>query len=430
MKKINKWLECHITHIILTFLFLQPVIDVLTGISNHYLSISFNISSILRLFFFFFCIYYLVILDHQKAKKKNILYLLIYFIYFMFYFISVLISKGSDVVVYEIQNNLNIFYFPIVFIGLNSILKQYHVSISLKHIVYLFCIYLIFVMIPNIFHLGFSSYEHSKVGSIGWFLSANTIGSILSILLPLVLIYVFQQKGSKIFKILIIICSIFVFFSIGTKVPVLSALVLILMNILYFVIHWIQEKKYKNICAILCALVVLVGATFFLLPKTSFYKNIIIHKEFLGIQNYTEIFTQYERIDHFIFSQRLTFLKNTSRNYQKSNWYQKLLGIGFIENYGTDQVSMKTIEMDYFEIFYRSGFIGCIIYFIIFVPSLCYCFKKIKNFNLLNIEYFTILLLILLLSLFQGHILVTPSVSIYVALIMSLILNKSLKLEY
>ena len=147
------------------------------------------------------------------------------------------------------------------------------------------------------------------------------------------------------------------------------------------------------------------------------------------MDSYLEVFTKYEYIDHFIFSQRLTFLKNTHKNYMNSSISEKLLGIGFIENYSTDYVNTKTIEMDYFEIFYRSGIIGFIVYFMLFIPVIIKCFKKVFKFNFLNIQYLTILLLILLLAFFQGHILITPSVSIYVSLFLIFILNNSLDID-
>lgn len=428
MKKINSFITNNIYKIILIFLFIQPIIDVITGVSINYLNINLNISSIIRLMFLFFCIYYLIFIN-KNDKKKNIIYLLLYLIYLILYSISVIIYKDINVLSYEIKNNLNIFYFPIIFLGLYNMFKNNNIKIKLKHIIYLFLIYILFIIIPDITNTGFNSYEHSKVGNIGWFLSANTIGSILSMISPLLLVYLSNKKVNKIFKIIIIILSIYIFLSIGTKVPVLSIGILILINFIYFIIKWIKEKKYKNITIISILSIVLIGIGLVVIPKTSFYKNLEIHKEFLGMDSYLEVFTKYEYVDHFIFSQRLTFLKNTHKNYMNSSISEKLLGIGFIENYSTDYVNTKTIEMDYFEIFYRSGMIGFIIYFMLFIPVIIKCFKKVFKFNFLNIQYLTILLLILLLAFFQGHILITPSVSIYVSLFLIFILNNSLDID-
>ena len=428
MKKINNFIKNNIYRIILIFLFIQPIIDVIAGISINYLKINLNISSIIRLLFLLFCIYYLFVLN-KTNKNKNILYLLSYFIYLIFYFISIIIYKDISILSYEIKNNLNIFYFPIIFLGLYSMFKDNNIKIKLKHLVYLFLIYILFIIIPIITNTSFNSYEHSKVGNIGWFLSANTIGSILSMLFPLVLYYLTNKKVNKIFKFIIIILSIYIFLNIGTKVPVLSIFILIIINFIYFIIKWIKDKKYKNVFIISMLSIIFICIGLVAIPKTSFYKNLEIHKEFLGMNSYLEVFTKYEYIDHFIFSQRLTFLSNTHKNYMNSSIPEKILGIGFIENYATDNINIKTIEIDYFEIFYRSGIIGFIIFFMLFIPVIIKCFKKVFKFNFLNIQYLTILILILLLSFFQGHILVSPSVSIYVALFIILILNNSLDIE-
>lgn len=49
--------------------------------------------------------------------------------------------------------------------------------------------------------------------------------------------------------------------------------------------------------------------------------------------------------------------------------------------------------------------------------------SKTKKFNLINIEYRLSIILILLITLFVGHTLISPAVSIFVALIITLILN-------
>ena len=143
---------------------------------------------------------------------------------------------------------------------------------------------------------------------------------------------------------------------------------------------------------------------------------------FYRINSISEVFSSYDNINNLIFSERLTFLKNTNNSYKNSHLLEKNFGIGYIQNYKTKNESTKTIEMDYFEVFYRHGIIGFIIYFGIFIKILIKAFKKIiMNFNLLNTEYLTSLFLILLLAIFSGHILVTPSVSIFIVIVFMLI---------
>ena len=85
--------------------------------------------------------------------------------------------------------------------------------------------------------------------------------------------------------------------------------------------------------------------------------------------------------------------------------------------------------MDYFDVFYRHGVFG----FIIFFYPLVYVLKDIlsSKYKLdkktLNIG--TSIFLIFALALFQGHIFVNPANSIYVALILALTYNKSMEFK-
>ena len=48
--------------------------------------------------------------------------------------------------------------------------------------------------------------------------------------------------------------------------------------------------------------------------------------------------------------------------YERANTYQKLFGIGYINNNKTT----KMIEMDYFDIFYSHGIVGFLIFVILY----------------------------------------------------------------
>ena len=142
-----------------------------------------------------------------------------------------------------------------------------------------------------------------------------------------------------------------------------------------------------------------------------FYKNIQIHLDFLGVSNIFDILKDEELIDHFIFSSRLTFLENTRNSYLDSSVSEKFFGIGFIERYGTDELSLKTIEMDIFDIFYRSGIVGFILYLI---PVYFVLSKRRKRIGLktkLSISIF------IFISILAGHVLTSPAVSIYLVIL-------------
>ena len=411
MKKINYFIEKNIKKILSIFFIMQPILDIIAAFMLNCLHIEFTLSSIIRFLFIGFRVYYIFFIN---KKKRNIIYISSIIVYMLIFSLIVFINKDSSALFYELKNTLNVFYFPIVFLSLFSMYKQYKINISIKNIIFLYSIYVFFVIIPIITHSSFMSYSIAKVGSAGWFLSANSVGNIFSILFPFILFYILTAKKKYLFKLFIGISSLFIFLSLGTKTPLLSFLICIFITFIYYFILWINNKKYKYIVISSITSIVFIFISFIFIPKTSFYKNILIHKDYLGINNYFEVFKDYKLIDHFIFSQRLTFLNNTSSYYQSVDISQKLFGIGFIENYGTDLVSTKVIEMDYFDILFRNGFVGFCLFFSVL------SIKKDKQINnkLLNLEKNISVCLIFVLAFFTGHILVSPSVSIFVALVL------------
>lgn len=415
MKKVANNFE----KLFLIFLYLQPILDVTAGILLHF-NYSVTISSIIRFIFMFLCIIYL--LFFIKNKKVNI-YLLILFIYFICFGITMFITKDFNALIYEFKNLISTYYFVILLLTLINVYKDK--KLKVKNLFLIYVIYLLFVFVPNIFNIGFQSYWHSKEGSVGWFLSANVVGSILSILLPILLIYI---KKINIPIIVLLLINLYVILSIGTKVPVLSFIIIFVVNFIYYVISLIKKKDYKKIKIIIVPIIILVIATLLVFPKTSFYKNLVIHITYLEEKDNGKVpITEF--IDHFIFSQRLTFEEKTRKAYEKSSIMEKTFGIGYIENYNTKNERNKTVEIDYFDVFYRHGIVGFIVFFTPLIYVLKNMIKAFKKIDYIKLNLLLSITLIFLLAFFQGHILVTPANSIYVALILALVYNNAFEFK-
>lgn len=396
---------------IIIFLYLQPFLDILASIliKNN---ISNFFTSGIRLLFMFYLIIYLIIIPYEN-KKKTLIYISLLTIHIIIHTSLILIYKDLGALSYEVRNTLSTFYFTFILISFLTIYKNN--TFNKKHLKNIFLIYMILTFIPNILGIGFDSYWHSKVGSAGWFYSANVLGSIIILLLPTILP---TFKNNKIyFNIIITIMTLYVIFSIGTKTPVLGLLIIIGTNTLYLFYKKIKEKNKKWITSILIFIIISIIGISFILPKSSFYKNIQIHLNYLKEQNITIMSKEF--LDHFVFSQRLTFEETTRKNYNKSHTLEKIFGIGYIENYATDEVILKGIEIDYFDIFYREGIIGFILFFI---PVIYVIFHNIKEtkLNFKGINKIVTIILILSLALFQGHIFLTPAISIFVSLILTI----------
>lgn len=393
------------------FLFMQPFLDVLAAVLI-YNNVDNFITSLIRLVFMGLMVLYLYFGEYEN-KKKTLIYVSTLIITIIIHTLIMVFDKDMSVFMYEFKNTISTYYFVFLLISLGVIYKDN--KISKKELMYLWIIYVLLTFIPNVLGIGFKSYSHSKTGMTGWFYSANVVGSILIILLPIIL-----SKIKKLPKFLIVILgamALYSVFSLGTKTPVLGLGIILFFNLLYYVYKLFKSKKKKSIIVIFSSLILLCGVSVYVIPKTSFYENLKIHYNFLK-KNDVKIFSK-EFLDHFVFSQRLSMEERTRHNYNISPIQEKVFGIGYIENYSTDSVNLKIVEMDYFDIFYREGIVGFIVFFIPVIYMIVMFFKN-NSINFVSVNMFISILLIMLLALFQGHIFITPAISIFVALILNM----------
>ena len=94
---------------------------------------------------------------------------------------------------------------------------------------------------------------------------------------------------------------------------------------------------------------------------------------------------------------------------------------------------MKMVEMDFVDLFYRHGILGFLLY-LLPVVILFYQIlvkyrieRKKEKMNPKKVAYLFSLGFAILLSLITGHVILSPSVSIYVALILILLYNELYK---
>lgn len=403
---MNEYIKKNINRIIGIFLILQPILDILTGICVNTLKIDITLGIIVRILFLMFIMFVVVFIF---KKKKLIIPYLIIGLYFALYIAGMIYYKDSELLV-EIKNLVRTFFFPILLISLYEIKDELKISkMTLFTVLFL---YLIFLFVPTLFGLGYKSYQITKVGTLGFFNSANEISGIISILTPIMFIIFYKSK--KIIPIIILsIMYLVVILMIGTKTPLLSLIITSAISMLCLFIRWIKERKLKKIFISLIIVLIGCASLSIIVPKTNFYKNIRTHLDYLELEHITDVFTDFRLVDHFIFSSRLEFLKNKAEIYNESSIYEKIFGIGYINN----NKETKLIEMDYFDIYYSHGLIGFIIFF--FITLLL--FFKVFNNNILkgyeNKMMITSLGLIVFLSFFTGHIITAPSVSIITIII-------------
>ena len=411
---MNKVIKNNLSKIISIFILIQPVLDLITGICLHVFSLNLTIGIIIRMLFLLFIMYATTFIYKKKLS-------LIYYLIVAFYSIIYLINIGTNSHLFgQVQGLLRVFYFPLLLVSFYDLKDE--IKISTATLFTTLTLYLIFIFIPMTLNLGFKSYEITKSGTLGYYNSANEISGIISILTPIVFM-IFNSKGKSILKVIYILLYLVVILTIGTKTPLLSLLITIGMTFIYIMIKSYKNKKYKRILSSFIIIVIGIISLIILIPKTNFYKNIKVHLDFLKVEDVTDIMDNGNLIDHFIFSQRVTFLTDRKSIYDNATFQEKLFGIGYYYNGKKD----KQVEMDYFDIYLNHGIIGFIIFFSVYLYILVQTtkIKRKLNFNLymLNVS----MLLILFLSLFTGHIITAPAVSLIVVVIIMMLQNRRKK---
>ncbi len=398
------------------FILIQPVIDLVTGILIHN-KINLTIGIIIRALFLLFIVY--TCLFTYKRKKLLIPYLII-FIYSLLYVIGIIVFKDNASLFKEIQGLFRTMYFPLLLISLYSIKDELNISKSV--LFSSLVLYLVFIIVPTSLNIGFKSYAITKSGTLGFYNSANEISGIISILTPIIFI-MFKESKNVFLKIIFTIIYLIVILTIGTKTPLLSLFVTVFWLYIWLLFKFFKEKKYKLIGLSLLVIIVGLLSLVMVIPKTNFYKNIKTHINYLKIKDVEDIIENPIIFDHFIFSERLTFLGNKKDIYDNSSIYQKLFGIGYLENYK----ETKLIEIDYYDIYYSHGLIGFIVFFSIYIYVLI---DLIKGKHIIDFDRCMIsisLFLVIILSMFSGHIITAPAVSIFVAILIIYLKEKNKK---
>lgn len=400
---MTNYIKKNLSLIIAMFILLGPIIDLLTGLCLHLFEIKFTVGIILRVLFLLFICYTTIFI----YNKKKLLYpYLLIIIYSILYVVGIIIYKDGIGLLTEVQGLVKVFYFPIIFLSLYSIRDE--INISKMTLFTTLFLYLIFIFVPILLGIGYDSYQITKAGTLGFYNSANEISGIISILTPIMFVILISSR-KIIPKAILGIMYLVVILMMGTKTPLLSLCITIMAVLLYLWRDSIIKKQFKRIFISIIILLIGVSALIVIIPKTNFYKNIETHLNYLKLDNVGEVFEDEELVDHFIFSQRLTFLNRKAKLYRNSSTYQKLFGIGYLKSNGKPT---KLIEMDYFDIFYNHGIIGFIVFFSITIYVLWKVLRKEKTLNFESYMTFISLLLIVFLSFFTGHIITAPAVSL------------------
>ena len=377
------------TKLLVMFLYFLPFIDLLTSIATWESKAS--IGLILKGLFVIITSIYLF---YKNYKKKEYWYLYgIFIIYFLFYGSYLVFNKPNTIFI-EFINVIKIFYFPFLVLFFSQCENK---ELSKKLFFYYSLCFLLMYLIPYPLGLGHNINEiyENKNLYLSYFYVGNELVNIFVLVLPIGFLYLKDKKRIYLLGYLILIFLMILL--LGTKTMYLSFL---------FVIFYFLFKKREMFKKYLVIILILL----LLLPRSSLYKNIKTSLEYYHIQNVSDLLT-FQNIDNVIYSNRLSFVYNLHKNYQKEDIFGKIFGMG-----RQKIMTMKDVEIDIFDIFYSIGILGFMIYLVFFV----FVINKAK----LKGIYAYLFWLLILISLFSGHVLLSPMTSSYLAIMVGINYNE------
>lgn len=434
------------------FIILQPIIDLLTSFSLLVLDINITFGILVRFGTMALILIYIFFALDKNQRNRSMFYIFFLGIVLLIGFVNNLLVKDPINVFSEIKHIAKIIYAPVMLFGYLTVFyrlsKHDNTKEHIQRNVYIAMLIVSIVMLlSTITGTAIKSYESEKLGWQGWFFAGNEIGAIMAIALPMVLLYSVQKTSStkKLYHWIPTVMLIISLLLVGTKVGYLSSLIILAITLVSMVYERIKNrndillrKKYN-----LNLLVNLVVLALFLLstPITPVMYNTNVHLSWLGYDDPVEkevetpnkqsvkpgkkaILEDTKAVENILLSGRENFLKLHKGYFKEAPMSQKLFGMGYGSNYEEFDVIGKTIEMDFYDIFFSFGIVGFTAYILPFIYLAITCMwlilKNLKDkLTLENILIGSGILLGLGIAYTAGHVLTAPAVSIYLMVLIA-----------
>lgn len=398
-------------NIVILLLSLTLLIDAITGVMMKVFGVErspFGIVFRIGLISYFLAYW---VYKNIRNKKRMIFFsgiIIYFFINIMYSYLF--IHNQYKGILFDIIETSKLMLFPIIFIGLIE-LKRYKVvnysclkkvmdnSINLLLIIYLFGLF---------FGLGEKTYSGAGYKSV---FNANNSFNIVVIVL-----FIFQvEKTIKQFNKINSIKSM----SIALILVLLGSKTSIMFIPLYMLVKVIMQFKKLDVKILIKGAIILIFSIFLI--------YIIFNEQILNIINHQLYFLNRESnslITYFL-SGRDKFLE-IGFQYYISNFsiITLLLGVGMYSNQlyiGEElgRLTVKNIEMDFFDILFSNGAIGIILTFGLVTYVLVKNKNKIIN-NEVTAEFISIFSM-LLFSFLAGHVFPDALSSTYLAILVVMV---------
>ncbi|RWZ59068.1 O-antigen ligase domain-containing protein [Halobacillus fulvus] len=448
--------------LLLLFIIIQPVLDILTFFSIKQLNMSITIGIVVRVLFMGVSLLFIFFGNNSSFKKYVIPYLLALFAVVGIGLVYNFFDKPIFNVFLELQYVAKTLYFIIMFCSYlllftnNDKMNETKLQI-LKSITIAMMIVAATMFISIVTGTASETYDYNKFGFKGWFFSGNEISSIVAISFPMVYLYALKKMQS--FKQAYFLIPAFLLAAssviIGTKVGYFAVLGTTIMILASYLIWWIAGKvKRSAISGVqkkLIATLLFFGLFLLLTPISPAVSNVTNDAGLISQETQQEEQNPEEEetptpeeeaeevpeeeletnasfiespILRIILSSRNLYFSDMLNQYIEADPIQKIFGMGYAGNYTERD---KTIEMDFFDLFFSFGIIGIILLIVPFISIAYFLIKRLftmpkRVFTPENILFFASVGMGTGIAFLAGHVLFAPAVAIYLAISLVLLL--------
>ena len=429
MKNKSKNKIITIENILIIFLLFQPILDAVTTLCIEFISPSMTIGIVVRsLFLVTMAIGTLFIIS--KADRKNLFsYYILVGIYSLIYMYSTYTLLEGNMIFTQIKGLVKTLYLPIVLVDLYYIYKTKKIRMPKEVLLTTVVGYASIILLTKMLGVAYPTYKHGQnIGTVGLFFSGNEIGAIICMLSPF-LILKMMKNNLKMEYIYCVVLVAYAILEMGTKVPFLGFMFLIISAVIIQLLKKVfKDKSYNFNCvkhSIAAFIICYMVAAYF---PVGMNMNRVYGKIFWKPNDTTSIsisenITDFETFQTKSVSGRNRYYKNTKERYEETPTINKAFGMGYsnMDNNG-NYVESKLVEIDYYDIFFCHGIIGCIIIMLPLVVMLIKIIKLIaKKFKAVIIDEEILLNgfsvgIALGIALLAGHVFVSPAVSIILAI--------------
>lgn len=415
--------------VLTTFMILQPIIDIITGVMIYHFDLSLSLGMIIRFLFLLYASVYII-----KNRNKHII------VYGVLWVLYLAISVGGN---YFIKDNFSIFtqikdlihmvYFPITLLFFYLYFKK-HKELDNNTFVKMALIVGASLVISIVTNTSFCSYDSTDncliKGYVGWFNSANEYGIILISLLGFSMIEFLKKK--KVINFIALALIVLFLCLLGTKTSFIGVVVLLGGYIIYYgITAFIKREKKDNIkyVGVLFIILVLVGLSIKKLPiyynLVGMYQTTIENNPDMSIEE-----LQDEVTDRLVFNGRDDFIVINKSIYLNASVFNKIFGITTQGNYYEGIPYTHINERDFHDLYMYYGIIGFILELLLPISLFIKFLRQVADNKAIlwddELAIFALtIMLILLVSFMAGHCLFQPAVAIYLAYIATKFVKKS-----